>query len=680
MTSSAFMEMPSYNFKGHPNPFTKAVIVPKYYQYILAFVFAFHEINKDDKLLPNITLGAMVDEIFFNARKASEATLLQLFIGRGNPLNYYCEREERLMAIIGGLTSPNSIQMANLLSTYKIPQLSYGSFDPVLSDKTQFPFFFRMIPNEEPQYDGIVELLKYFGWNWIGLLLSSDGTGEAFLRTLRPRLLQNNICVAVTEFVPMVTTHASNETLTTLLGSLLSTLSLYELNIWLIHGDGQSMEGLQIILENYEIFENNPMEKLHSFLRNVRFNNSAGDEIFFNENGDLEFGYDINNLVTFPNQSFRRVRIGKIDPHGPDGKKFTINGSAIVWNHKFNQTAPRATCVESCHAGHNKIALQGKPVCCYECARCPEGKISTHADADECEKCSEDQYPNQHHNLCISKQVVYLSYGEPVGAALALCACMCASVTVLVMGVFLHCRHTPLVKANNWKLTCVLLCSLFLGFLCPFLFIGWPGKISCLLRQTTFGIIFTVAVSCILAKTVTVVLAFMATKPGSRARMWVGNRLGMSLVVLGSLFQTGICIVWLATSPPFPEYDMNSQLDQIIAQCNEGSGMMFYLVLGYMVLLAITSFIVAFFARRLPDSFNEAKLLTLSMLVFCSVWASFVPTYLSTKGKYMVAVEIFSILASNLGLLGCIFFPKCYIIILRPELNTRDQLVRKRQH
>uniref|UniRef100_H9GPD0 G-protein coupled receptors family 3 profile domain-containing protein n=1 Tax=Anolis carolinensis TaxID=28377 RepID=H9GPD0_ANOCA len=404
------------------------------------------------------------------------------------------------------------------------------------------------------------------------------------------------------------------------------------------------------------------LQKMH-----VIFNNTVGEEISFNKNGELAAGFDIINWITFPNETFNRVKVGRIDPQSLPTVEFTVHEDA----------QPVSLCNDNCYPGYSKIKKEGKPFCCYDCIPCPEGKISI-VERNLCSPCLRDHYPNKFKDFCIPKSLTFLTFEDALGTGLASSALLLFCVTAGVLGIFIKHRDTPIVKANNRNLTYTLLISLLLSFLCALLFIGKPQKMTCLFRQTAFGIIFSVAVSSVLAKTITVILAFQATKPESTLRKWMGKRTATAIILFCFLIQATICTVWLTTFPPFPDFDVNSMAEEVILECNEGSVFMFYCLLGFMGFLSICSFTAAFFARKLPDSFNEAKFITFSMLVFCSVWISFVPTYLSTKGKNMVAVEIFSILASSTGLLGFIFFPKCYIIVLRPEMNRKEQLIKRR--
>ncbi|XP_043938184.1 vomeronasal type-2 receptor 26-like [Protopterus annectens] len=298
-------------------------------------------------------------------------------------------------------------------------------------------------------------------------------------------------------------------------------------------------------------------------------------------------------------------------------------------------------------------------------------------DSNNCLTCLESHWSNDEHDKCIPKLIEFLSYEEPLGSSLTVITLAFLIKTIFVLLIFIKHRNTPIVKANNRGLSYLLLFALMLCFLCSLIFIGQPTQITCILRQTIFGIIFSISVSSVLAKTMTVVIAFNATHPNSKLKQWVGSEIPSCTVTCCSLIQIVICTWWLETAPPFPEPKTTSVSKKIIIQCNEGQAAFFYCLLGYLGFLSMVCFVVAFLGRKLPDSFNEAKYITFSMLVFLSVWFSFIPAYLSTQGKYMVAVEIFAILSSTAGLLCCLFLGKCYLILFRPEQNTKKNLMDK---
>uniref|UniRef100_A0A8C8W5N4 G-protein coupled receptors family 3 profile domain-containing protein n=1 Tax=Peromyscus maniculatus bairdii TaxID=230844 RepID=A0A8C8W5N4_PERMB len=296
---------------------------------------------------------------------------------------------------------------------------------------------------------------------------------------------------------------------------------------------------------------------------------------------------------------------------------------------------------------------------------------------DQCMKCPEDQYANAEQKHCLYKDVTFLAFDDPLGMTLSCMALCLFAFTILVLGIYVKHQDTPIVRANNLTLSYILLISLIFCFLCSLLFIGHPNSVTCILQQITYGVSFTVAVSTVLAKTITVVLAFKVTTPGRRMKWLLVSGASTYIIPICIIIQIILCAIWLGVSPPSVDIDAHSEHGHIIIVCNKGSVTAFYSVLGYLGSLALGSFTVAFLARNLPDTFNEAKFMTFSMLLFCSVWVTFLPVYHSTKGKVMVAVEVFSILASSAGLLGCIFVPKCYIILIRPERNSLQKLREK---
>ncbi|XP_073522523.1 vomeronasal type-2 receptor 26-like [Phyllobates terribilis] len=694
------------------------------YRHLLTFIFAINDINRNPTILPNITLGYHLYDSCGNVNKVLK-DVLQIMSGhKVTAPNYSCMDHGNVAGYIGDQGSATSLPMAQLLGMYGYTQISYGARDSVLSDRRLYPHFFRTVQDNEMQYLALVNLLLYFNWNMVCIFASNDDIGERELRFLSKELTKFGICIEAIFFPTQVERLRSSvinnlkAEVILLCGTskdLVETIRVYSAQIdknktfvfstsWsqdavYLYGNWincslvfspfkYSCSGLEEMFLSFQpssqthdpILEDLWITSLHCVSKNdlkndllqytisVPLHNCSGDEHFTNHSHYFKDGvpYRVYTAVLMMAQALDNMH-KSIQMRGTNKEENETN----VYRRKM----PHSRCSEECFPGSRKAIIEGHHICCYDCILCSNGEFSNKSDAENCEKCVYNEWPNETRDKCVPKVIEFLSYDTDVVAYVFLFLLVLSSATiVLIIGIFICFRNTPVVRANNCNLSFIILFSLKLSLLSIFLFIGKPVDTTCMLRHIFYGIIFTVVLSSILAKTITVCIAFKATTPGSSWRNWIGTKLPNSIVMILSSLQVLNGILWLLFSPPFQELDMDSYPGKIIIQCNEGSRLAFYFMLGYMGFLSAVSLILAFMVRKLPDIYNEAKHITFSMLVFFSVWICAIPAYVSSKGKNMVSVEVFAILASGNGIVICIFLPKLWSILTKSEMKTKKLL------
>uniref|UniRef100_A0AAR2IXI8 G-protein coupled receptors family 3 profile domain-containing protein n=1 Tax=Pygocentrus nattereri TaxID=42514 RepID=A0AAR2IXI8_PYGNA len=728
-------------------------------RYARAMEFAIQEINNRTDLLPGITLGYQIHD---SCAAVPMAVKVAFQFANGMEPFYNdtdsCSKSAAAAIPLKSVRFQTAITNNVYFLSYTELQVSHYATCACLSDKRQYPTFFRTIPSDHHQAAALARMVKHFGWTWIGAVRSDTDYGNYGMASFLKAAQEEGICVEYSESyyrtqprsklerVANVIRRSTARVIVAFINSSEMRVLLEELGrqpppplqwigseTWITHpefrkynmcagaigfgvprsvipglrqflldlspeqalksplltefwessfscslkgssGGARECDGSEDIraLQNpytdtsqlrvtnmvykatyaiahaihgvicndtqcdkipFTVFQIMQLQILDQ-LNKVNFTTKNGYQVSFDSNGDPVAVYELINWQIEKDGSVDVVTVGRYDASKPRGQEFSMS-RAISWLGGQSEV-PRSVCSESCPRGTRKAVQKGKPVCCYDCIPCAEGEISNKTG-------------------CISQSMFSIA-----GAFIAVCVAV----------VFYKHRTSPIVRANNSELSFLLLFSLTLCFLCSLTFIVQPSEWSCMLRHTAFGITFVLCISCVLGKTMVVLMAFRATLPGSNAMKWFGPPQQRLSVLVFTLIQVLICVLWLTISPPFPFKNLKHYKERIIFECGLGSAIGFWAVLGYIGLLALLCFILAFLARKLPDNFNEAKFITFSMLIFCAVWVTFIPAYVSSPGKFTVAVEIFAILASSFGLIFCIFAPKCFIIMFRPDTYT----------
>ncbi|XP_075056491.1 extracellular calcium-sensing receptor-like [Mixophyes fleayi] len=771
------------------------------YRWIRAMIYAIQEINNNMQLLPNISVGYAIYDTCDNIAEAVKQ-MFTLISGASDIPNYRCQTNSTLTAVIGESASVISIAMARILGTYHYPQVSYFSSINVLSNKQEFPSFFRTIPSDTYQTTAFAAIVEHFGWKWVGTLAEDNDYGHLGVQLFSEQVVKLGVCIAFSETIPLVYSktrylqiayaikQSSAKVVVVFSGDTNLLPLVWEIakqNItgrtWLA-SEGWSTSAFVINKDHASFFSGtiglaipkgsisglkefllqlNPLQEpvditarsfwehlfecswpdhfkpqknnitictgnedlstvnteytdvsqlritcnvynaiyaianaLHNLLscgnkqsigvgdlqpwqvvralKTVNFTDRDGNQHYFDRNGDPVAKYDLLSWQMGADGLLTYRKVGSYAESTYVVRPLVIDENANLWNGAVSQP-PLSECSISCKPGYRKSILQGQPTCCFICIPCSDGKISNGTDFTECIKCPNDYWSNNNRDACVPKEVDFLSYGEPLGITFSIAAGLGICQTIMVTLVFIKYRNTPVVKAHNLEMSFLLLMSLTLSFIGSFMFIGEPSTGMCILRQLVFGISFVLNISCILVKTLVVILAFTMAKPNQSVMKYFRPSHQRTLVGLATSIQIVICVCFLSSTSSFIKKNKEAVMTKIILECNRESELAFLVAFGYIGLLALVCFVLAFLARNLPDNFNEAKFITFSLLIFVMVWVSFIPGYFSTSGKYVTAVEIFAILLSAAGLLACIFFPKCYIILLKPAKNSKKKLI-----
>lgn len=185
-----------------------AVKEEKGVQRLEAMLYAIDEINNNQELLPNITLGALVIDSCSSDTYALEQSMefIRSYMNQ-DMSEYKCESgkpplfvpHKPVTAVIGASFSVVSIMVANVLRLFKIPQISYASTSTELSDKSRFEYFSRVVPPDNFQAQAMVEIVKELGWTYVSTVAVEGDYGERGIASFISHSTEANICIAVTE-------------------------------------------------------------------------------------------------------------------------------------------------------------------------------------------------------------------------------------------------------------------------------------------------------------------------------------------------------------------------------------------------------------------------------------------------------------------------------------------------
>ena len=425
-----------------------------------------------------------------------------------------------------------------------------------------------------------------------------------------------------------------------------------------IHGKTRSCPSIQPTVKVVD---------LHKYLRNVTFNGLTG-KVQFDSSGDpLSASYDIINFQRRTTEVRRKFSVGVWDIETTP--KLQIDISSLRWNSLLS--APESFCTFECLPGTMKAPTTP---CCWDCIKCPQGTISTKIGSTRCIECEPETTPNKGRTKCEHLPIINISATTATGISIIVLAFIGSVFTLLVFTSYIKFYNTPVVKASNREVSILLLFGIAALFGLAVLELAELSDLFC--RVTSFWrySVLNLCITVLFLKTMRITSVFGVDKVVQLFKPYFKTvrRQAIFISVMNSVIIILIAL-WIAIDPPGCQKIIRSD-EYIFLVCkpfytNTGLSL-FIAVCTYTLTVALLCTYYAFKARGIPENFNETKYIGFSMYILLLSSLAYYPVAFTFESWYVTLVSCSTTLVTSFGLLCCMFGPKVYILLFRPQQNT----------
>ncbi|XP_022796516.1 metabotropic glutamate receptor 2-like [Stylophora pistillata] len=434
-----------------------------------------------------------------------------------------------------------------------------------------------------------------------------------------------------------------------------------------------------------KITKNFKQRKFLEFLEDVKFPGKSREQFSFDYLGEAIGVYDIGHLG-LGDGNYDVVKAGKWG-----GKECDILGANLFMsscldldmkiidmvnenlkNHT-QEGIPFSKCSKDCPPGYHKNPEKNHAKCCWECRLCSGNTITKQSNMDDCTACPQGYRASKNHSRCEPIQPTSLHWNDTLGVII-ICISGAGILSVIcTLAVYYVYRETPVVRASSKELCYILLFGIAWCYATPIAFLVNLTDQVCRTIPFVTGLSPALIAGTLLTKTNRISRIFnrKLLKTGTPSFLSKKWQVLMVLCLAGvECLIGGGCVLFSETGSKLL---ISESKKEVLKQCKELPDICTVIWWVYNMGLALTCTYQAFRTRKLPENYNEAKFITFTMVITCIVVIIFIPTYIGTKGIYRTTITCFVFIIGGSSTLCCMFVPKLYIILWRPEKNVPMQ-------